>query len=172
MGIIDNILEREIQIVDLDGTEKTWIGGVYCPPMWRGDEGSYLFVRCVRKEDVINKEVKTVKLKETNRCWTIRHWTNLPEVWDNKAMVVDEAPETLWEYEHYHDVFEHEYILLDWLDEDAHNYWDDGFTEWEDGEFEEKCDEYVERSREECKEIPFEEWIKKPVITREEWLKR
>lgn len=159
MDIIDEVLEREVQIVDLDGTEKTWIGGIHVPPMWRGDEGHYLFVRCIRKQDASNKPEKTIKLKETNKCWTIRHWTNLPEAWDNKAMIVDD-PATVWKYEYCKEVFENEGVLLDWLADDADGYWDDGYTEWGDGEFEAKCEEYVEERRKECEEIPFETWLR------------
>lgn len=160
MGVIDLALEREIQIVDLDGTEKTWIGGIYVPPRWRGDEGCYLFVRCIRKEDATNKQARTIKVRETNGSYRCRYWTNLPEAWDNKAMLVDKPPETIWKYEHYEDVFENEFVLLDWLADDAHGYWDDGFTEWEEGEFEDKCEEYVEERRKECEEIPFETWLR------------
>lgn len=171
MDICETMKAKELQIINLDGTEKTWIGGIYMPPMWRGDEGEYFFIRCIRKEDVIGKEVSTVTLHDTNGRYPCRYWTNLPIFWDTHAVVV-EAPETLWEYEHFNDVFAHEGIVDDWLAEDAHGFWDDGFTEWGNGEFEEKCEEYVESRKEECREIPFDEWYKQPVITREEWLHR
>lgn len=171
MGIIETTLATKLEIVDINGSEKTWIGGVYFPPMWRGDDGSYGFVRCIRKEDAAGKETREITLKDSNGSYPVRYWTNLPVFWDTHA-VVTEAPETLWEYEHYHDVFAHECILDDWLGEDAHGYWDDGFTEWGNGEFEAKCEEYVESRKEECREIQFDEWYKRPVLTREEWLKR
>ena len=171
MGIVDTTLEKEVKIVDLKGNEKTWISGVYMPPMWRGDEGSYLFVRCVREEDVNEREIKTITLKESNGSYPCRYWTNLPIFWDTHA-IITEAPETIWEYEHNNEVFAHEGILDDWLHEDAYGYWDDGFTEYEKNEFEEKCEQYVESRKKGCKEIPFEEWYAKPVMTREEWLNK
>ena len=170
MGYWDNILKKELQVVELDGSEKTWIGGVYCPPVCKGDTDSYLFIRCITKDAAKGKETKSVTLKETNGCYTPRYWTNIPEFWDNHAVATD-APETLWEYDYYHDVFEHETILEDWLQEEACGFWDDGFTEWGPGEFEEKCDEYVASHTERnCHEIPFKEWINLPKLSREEWL--
>jgi hypothetical protein len=165
MGIVENLMNTELKVVELDGSEKTWIGGIY----YR-DNGSYLYTRCISKEAAESKEVKTVTLKETNGSYAVRYWTNLPEYWDNHA-VVQEAPETLWEYDHYHDVFEHEGILDSWLEDDADSYWDDGYTEYSEYEFEEKCDQYVEESKEDCHEISFEDWLGKPVLTRDEWLK-
>lgn len=167
----DELFARELRVVELDGTEKTWISGVYNPPTWRGDEGSYLFTRSITAAEAGDKEVKTVTLKETNGSYPCRYWTNLPIFWDTHAVVVEEAPDTLWQYEYCWEVFEYEGILDDWLGEDAFGYWNDG-SERSHEEFEDLCDEYVENRKEECSEIPFDEWMKEPVLTREEWLEK
>jgi len=158
MGYWDNILSREVEVVKLDGNEKTWIGGIYCPPAFRGDDGNYLFVRCISADAANGKEIKLVTLQQTNGSYRSRYWTNLPEFWDNHA-IVKEAPETLWKYKHCDEVFESENILDDWLEEDGEGYFDDGFTKWEGNEFEEACQLYVENRKEECKEISFKEWV-------------
>lgn len=151
-----NILDKELKIVDLDGTEKTWIGGVK-DFIFRGEIEVY-YTRCVRAEDVSGREVKTVTLADTNGSYRPRYWTNLPPFWDNHA-VVSEAPETVFKYEYCKDAFEDEDILEAWLDEDAGNTWDDGFTEWGPGEFDSRCRESVNSWMRDTEEISFEEWL-------------
>jgi len=164
---MEELFAKELNVVELNGSEKTWIGGVYCPPMFRGDEGHYLFTRCILSTEAEGKEIQTVTLKETNSSYSCRYWTNIPDFWDNHAVVVKEAPETLWEYEHCWEAFEHESILDEWLNDNAYNYWDDGCDRSE-RELEILYEEYAEREKQECSEIPFDEWIKKPILTKNE----
>ena len=137
----------EFKVVELNGSEKTWVRCV-C------DE----FVRCISAETAKEMEMTTKTLRETNGSYRYRHWTNLPEFWDNHAIVSD-APETVFKCEYCTDAFEDEDSLEAWLEEDAIGFWDDGFTEWGPGEFDSRCNESVEEWMEDAEEIPFEEWF-------------
>ena len=150
---MDNILE----VVELKGYEPTWIGGVK-ESVYRGRGLGFdtvvHYTRCISKQDAENLETKKVTLKETNGCYPIRYWTNLPEYWDNHA-VICEPQTTLIAYECSNELFQDYTVIREWLADEAAGRYDDGYTEYAPGEFEEKCQHDVELYMAYVTELPI-----------------
>lgn len=157
MSILDQLFATELKVVEVTESDKTWIGGII-QYIFKGDP-DVEFVRRIRKSDISSREVKTVTLRETNGSYHPRYWTQLPPFWDNHAVVSDD-PETVFKYERCSDVIDDRDILNTWMEFEAEEFWDDGFTEYEPGEFNARCSQSIEKWNERTFEMPFEDWYK------------